>query len=69
LPATPRIGRWIAALEHALGVDEGRPVRIDFSKVLQINKAIKVDLVLTATAAGSVEQNMRRWVPRLPGSA
>ena len=64
-----RVGRWIEALEHAFGVDEGRPVRFDFSQVLQNEKAIKVDVALSETAAGIVEQKLRRWVARLPGSA
>jgi sporulation protein YlmC with PRC-barrel domain len=63
-----RIGRWIEALEHAFGVDEGRPVRIEFSDVVGNEKDIKVDVALGETAAGVVEQKLRAWVARLPGS-
>lgn len=61
----PRLGRWLAALEYALGIDAGRPVRIAFDRVLQITHAIKVDLTITETAAGTVEDRVRRWIGRI----
>jgi sporulation protein YlmC with PRC-barrel domain len=65
----PVLGRWIAALEHGLGVDEGRPVRIPYSAILDIQDHVKVDLAFGDTAAATVEQRLRRWVGSLPLSS
>ncbi len=65
----PTFGRWVAGLEHALGVDRGRPLRIDFSKVIRLRDHVKVDLAFGETAAATVEQRLRRWVSSLPRSS
>jgi sporulation protein YlmC with PRC-barrel domain len=65
----PTLGRWVAALEHAFGVDEGRPVRIPFGAILDIQDHVKVDLAFGETAAATVEQRLRRWVASLPRSS
>jgi sporulation protein YlmC with PRC-barrel domain len=64
----PTIGRWVAALEQAFGVAEGRPVRIAFSDVLQSETEVKVDVAIGETAAATVEQRLREWIGRLPGA-
>lgn len=64
----PVLGRWIAALEHGF-VDEGRPVRIPYSAILDIQDHVKVDLAFGETAAATVEQRLRRWVGSLPLSS
>ena len=64
----PAIGRWIEALEHAFNVDEGRPVRIPYSKVLSTEPDVKIDVAVGETAAGTIERALREWVGRLPGS-
>lgn len=63
----PTLGRWVAALEQALGVAEGRPVTIDVSDVLEIRDEVKVDLSIGETAAGAVEQKLRVWIAKLGG--
>lgn len=65
----PLLGRWIAGLEHGLGIDEGRPVRIPFSAILDIHDHVKVDFAFGETAAATVEQRLRRWVASLPLSS
>jgi len=66
---SPTFGRWIAALEHAFGVDAGRPVRIPAGAIVGIHGHIKVDRAFGETAAATVEQILRRWVGSLPGSS
>ena len=56
----PVLGRWIAALEHGFGVDEGRPLRIPYSAILDIRDHVKVDLAFGETAAATVEQRLGR---------
>lgn len=65
----PILGRWVSALEHAFGVDEGRPLRIPFGEVLDIHDHVKVNLAFGETAAATVEQRLRRWVSSIPGSS
>jgi sporulation protein YlmC with PRC-barrel domain len=65
----PILGRWVSALEHAFGVDEGRPLRIPFGAVLDIHDHVKVDLAFGETAAATVEQRLRRWISSIPGSS
>ena len=64
----PVLGRWVAALEHAFGVDEGRPVRIPIGSVLGVSDHVKVDLAFGETGAATVEQRLRRWIASIPGS-
>lgn len=64
----PTVGRWIAGLEQAFGVADGRPVRIAFSDVMEIGPDIKVNLSIGQTAAGNVEQRLRTWIGRIPGA-
>ena len=65
---SPRLGRWVGAIEHAFGIDEGRPARISFQQVLDIARAVKVDLAMSDTALGVVEQKLRRWIVALSGA-
>ena len=64
----PAIGRWIAGLEQAFGVADGRPVRIAFSDVLEIGTEVKVDLSIGQTNVGTVEQRLRAWIDKIPGA-
>ena len=63
----PTLGRWIAAAEMACGVDQGRPVRIDFKDIAEIGDEVKVDVAAADTAAPAIEQIARRWLRRVPG--
>jgi sporulation protein YlmC with PRC-barrel domain len=65
----PILGRWVAGLEHAFGIDEGRPLRIPFGAVLNISDQVKVDLAFGETAAATVEQRLRRWISSIPRSS
>src|SRR5215212_9904964 len=64
----PALGRWVSGLERALGVDEGRPLRIPFAQILDARDHVKVDLAFSETSAATVEQRLRRWVSSIPGS-
>jgi hypothetical protein len=63
------LGRWAAALEHAFGVDAGRPLRVRISQILGIHEHVKLDLAFGETPAATVEQRLRRWVGSIPGSS
>ena len=64
----PAIGRWITALEYAFGLADGRPVRVDAADISEIDRHVKTDVAISETAADAVEQRLRRWVTRIPGS-
>lgn len=65
----PIFGRWVAALQYAFDVADGRPVRIAMDDVLAMNDHVKVDLAVGETAAATIEQRLRRWVSAIPGSS
>src|SRR3954454_21761280 len=66
---TPLFGRWVAALEHGFGVNEGRPVRIAVADILHVHTHVKVDAAFGETPAATIEQRLRRWVTSLPRSS
>jgi len=67
------LGRWVTGLEHALGIAEGRPVRIPFEEILdqELEKEdhIKVDLAAGETAAAALESRARTWFSGIPGGS
>jgi hypothetical protein len=63
----PIIGRWVEALEHACGVDAGRPTRISIAKAT-IESDIRINLAIGETAVGNVERLVGRWIARIPGA-
>jgi hypothetical protein len=65
----PIFGRLMSAFERALGIDEGRPLRILFGDVLGISAHVKVDRAYGETVAATLEQRLRKWVGSLPGSS
>lgn len=65
----PVFGRWMAALELALGIAAGRPLRIPFADVISIHDHVKVDLAFGETSAATVEQRLRSVVGAIPGSS
>ncbi len=65
----PALGRLVSGLEHAFGIDEGRPLRIPTGKIVGIAEHVKVDVAFGQTSAATVEQYLRRLVGRLPGSS
>jgi hypothetical protein len=65
----PVLGRIVSGIEHAFGLDEGRPLRVPVSKILTVTDHVKVDLAAGQTSAAAIEQHVRRWVGRIPGSS
>jgi len=65
----PVLGRLMSAVEHALGIDEGRPLRIRFGDILGIHNHIKVDRAFGETVAATLERRLRGWGGGLPGSS
>jgi hypothetical protein len=65
----PVLGRWVAGLEHAVGIDEGRPLRIAYRDVLDVTDHVKVDRAFGETSAATLERWLRRWVASLPFSS
>ena len=65
----PILGRWMAALEVALGVAEGRPLRIPFGEIISINDHVTVDRAFGETSAATVDRAVRSIVSRIPGAS
>jgi hypothetical protein len=64
----PALGRWVAALEYALGIAEGRPLRIPFGAIT-FRDAVQADLAFGETAAATVERRLRAVITSIPGSS
>ena len=64
----PTLARWVAAVEHAVGISSGRPVEIPIEQVSIVRHDLRADVAIGETAAGAVEELCRRWIVRLPGS-
>ncbi len=65
----PILGRWVAALEYAFDVADGRPLRIAFAQILGINDHVKIDVAVGETVAAVIERRLRRWISAIPGSS
>jgi hypothetical protein len=63
----PIFGRWMAGLEHALGIDEGRPLRIPFADILEVADHVKVELTAGETPATTLEKRLKTIVSAIPG--
>jgi len=64
----PAIGRLVRALEKRMRLDARRPVHIDFGDITAVDRNVKVRLAISDTAAEAVEQRLRRWILKVPGS-
>ena len=64
----PALGRFVRRMEKRFGLDQNRPVQIDFADVDDIETKIRVRLTISDTAVAAVEQRLRSWLIRLPGS-
>jgi hypothetical protein len=62
------MGRLVGAVERRLGLDAGRPVRVEFGDIETVERKVKIRLAIGETAAEVVEQRLRRWLLKLPGS-
>jgi sporulation protein YlmC with PRC-barrel domain len=63
-----RLGRWIAALEYALGYDGGRPFEVPVDAIIAVQPHIRIDRAFSDTPAATIEAALRSWLPRLPGA-
>jgi sporulation protein YlmC with PRC-barrel domain len=64
----PLLGRCVAGLELALGIADGRPLRIPFSDILTIGNHITVDRAVGETTAATVERALRSVMKSIPGA-
>jgi sporulation protein YlmC with PRC-barrel domain len=62
----PALGRWVTAVEQALGLSVGRPAEIPIRHVVAIEPHVKLDVPISDTAVDAVEERLRRWLARLP---
>jgi len=65
----PILGRWMRGLEYALGIAEGRPLRIPFDDIMDMRDRVKVDRAAGETVAAALEHRLRKWIAVLPGSS
>jgi hypothetical protein len=64
----PAVGRAVRRIEKSFGVDENRPARVAFADIDEIETKIRLRLTISETAVAAVEQRLRSWLLRLPGS-
>ena len=64
----PILGRLVSACERRMGLDANRPVQIDVADVEKFDRKIHLRLAIGDTAVAAVEQRIRGWLSRLPGS-
>jgi hypothetical protein len=62
----PAIGRLVTALGMALGIDEGKPVRINMKDVEEIRLDVRISPTISEIGADTVERQLRRWLSRIP---
>jgi hypothetical protein len=63
-----RLGRMVRAVEQRFGVDRDRPTRIAVADIDDIDRTVRLRLTIGDTAVAAIEQRLRAWVLRLPGS-
>jgi sporulation protein YlmC with PRC-barrel domain len=64
----PALGQFMTRLEKVLGIDRDRPSRINVEDVEEVDRKIRVRLAVGETTVAALEQLIRRWIVRLPGS-
>jgi hypothetical protein len=62
-------GCLVDGLECAFDLNQGRPVRLRFAELLDIDKYVRASVAVSETAAAAVEHRLRRWVGSLPRSS
>jgi hypothetical protein len=63
----PTLGRCVAAFEYALGVNDGRPLRIPFGDLTEGRTAFKTNAAVGETSADNVDRRLRSWIAGIPG--
>jgi sporulation protein YlmC with PRC-barrel domain len=64
----PVLGRWITWLEQRFGVADKRPTTIPFSAIDRIRGKVMLTISVRETTVNAVEERLRSWVSKLPGS-
>jgi sporulation protein YlmC with PRC-barrel domain len=64
----PALGRFVSAIERWFELDQDRPARIDCADIEEIGRRIRLRLAIGDTAVAAVEQRVRSWLLKLPGS-
>lgn len=64
----PALGRWIAWLEQRLGVGDERPTAIPFGAIDRIRGKVMLTISVRETRVNAVEERLRSWLLKLPGS-
>jgi hypothetical protein len=65
---SPRIGRWVRWVEKRAALAEGRPVRIACSEIADVGAKVVLRIAVGNTTVDVVEQRLRRWLVKIPGS-
>ena len=64
----PALGRLVTRIETLLGIDRDRPSRIAVEDVEEVGPKIRVRLAIGETTVAALEQLIRRWIVKMPGS-
>jgi sporulation protein YlmC with PRC-barrel domain len=64
---SPALGSLVEGIEHALALEQPRPMRIPLSDVLSIGDHVKADVAFGETPASGIERRLRRLVRAIPG--
>jgi sporulation protein YlmC with PRC-barrel domain len=64
----PRVGRFVSAVEARLGLADGRPARIEAAEIADVGRRVKLRLTIGDTAVDAIEQRLRAWILKIPGS-
>jgi sporulation protein YlmC with PRC-barrel domain len=65
----PPLGRWVAALEAAIGYEAARQVVVPVSRILEVKDRVRVDVRASETSALAVDERVRRWLRHIPGAS
>jgi sporulation protein YlmC with PRC-barrel domain len=65
----PFLGRCARAIEMIARVEENRPVRVPYSKVIDIEPDVRLDLTSSELATLAFEQKARVYVAKIPGAS
>ena len=55
---SPLLGRWVAGLERALGIDRDRPVRLGVAEIIDRSPHVRIDRLFADTPACLVENKI-----------
>ncbi len=51
-----------------MGIERDQPARVDFADVIDVDGDIRLRITIEATRVGAIDQRLRRWLAKLPGS-